>query len=141
MVVVYSLISFLAFILFIKNDHNYFVQFQALTLLHKSNYDVGKASLSLVPDGGPILCRDEMEEWTSGQSMTSKNVNFKVPSTFLKQSQRMSISITNRETSIKTFKIMFLFFSGEATLFEEGIRKHGKEFNEIQQEYVSSCLR
>jgi len=64
--------------------------FQALTLLHKSNYDVGKASLSLVPDGGPILCRDEMEEWTSG----------------------------------------------EATLFEEGIRKHGKEFNEIQQEYL-----
>lgn len=64
--------------------------FQALTLLHKSNYDLGKASTSLVPDGGPILCRDEMEEWTSG----------------------------------------------EAALFEEGIRKHGKEFNEIQQEYL-----
>lgn len=64
--------------------------FQALSILHKSNYNIGKASTALVPDGGPILCRDEMEEWTSG----------------------------------------------EATLFEEGIRKHGKEFLEIQQEYL-----
>jgi len=64
--------------------------FQALTVLHKSSYDLGKALTGLVPDGGPVLCRDEMEEWSSG----------------------------------------------EGTLFEEGIRKHGKEFLEIQQEYL-----
>lgn len=64
--------------------------FQALNILHKSDYDIGKAVSGLIPDGGPVLCRDEMEEWSSG----------------------------------------------EATLFEEGIRKHGKEFLEIQQEYL-----
>lgn len=31
-----------------------------------------------------------------------------------------------------------LYCLGEATLFEEGVRKHGKEFLEIQQDYVSS---
>lgn len=64
--------------------------FQALSILHKCDYDLGKAVSGLIPDGGPVLCRDEMEEWSSG----------------------------------------------EATLFEEGIRKHGKEFLEIQQEYL-----
>ncbi|XP_065661790.1 metastasis-associated protein MTA3 [Hydra vulgaris] len=62
----------------------------ALLMLHKNDYDIGKAVSALIPDGGPILCRDEMEEWSSG----------------------------------------------EAALFEEGIRKHGKEFIEIQQEYL-----
>lgn len=64
--------------------------FQALNILHKSEYDVGRAVGVLIPDGGPVLCRDEMEEWSSG----------------------------------------------EASLFEEGIRKQGKEFLEIQQEYL-----
>lgn len=63
---------------------------QALSVLHKSKYDIGKAVTGLIPDGGPVLCRDEMEEWSSG----------------------------------------------EATLFEEGVRKHGKEFIEIQQDYL-----
>jgi len=64
--------------------------FQALNILHKCEYNLGMAVSGLIPDGGPVLCRDEMEEWSSG----------------------------------------------EATLFEEGIRKHGKEFLEIQQEYL-----
>ena len=37
-------------------------------------------------------------------------------------------------------KILFQCILGEATLFDEGIRKHGKEFNEIQQEYVKLFL-
>ena len=35
---------------------------------------------------------------------------------------------------------IFSSIAGEATLFEEGIRKHGKEFLEIQQEYVRRFL-
>jgi len=64
--------------------------FHALSTLHKNGYDLGKGITGLIPDGGPVLCRDEMEEWSSG----------------------------------------------EATLFEEGVKKHGKEFIEIQQEYL-----
>ena len=35
----------------------------AMDVLHKHKYDVSKAIASLVPSGGPVLCRDEMEVW------------------------------------------------------------------------------
>ncbi len=41
-------------------------QFHALCVLHKSSYDLSKAVGCLVPSGGPVLCRDEMEEWSAG---------------------------------------------------------------------------
>ena len=43
-----------------------FLQFHALCVLHKCDYDLSKAVGSLVPSGGPVLCRDEMEEWSAG---------------------------------------------------------------------------
>lgn len=60
--------------------------------LHKSVYDVAKAISALVPQGGPVLCRDEMEEWSAS----------------------------------------------EASLFEEALEKYGKDFTDIQQDFVSS---
>lgn len=41
-------------------------QFHALAVLHKSSYELSKAVGCLVPSGGPVLCRDEMEEWSAG---------------------------------------------------------------------------
>lgn len=60
--------------------------------LHKSVYDVAKAISALVPQGGPVLCRDEMEEWSAS----------------------------------------------EASLFEEALEKYGKDFTDIQQDFVSA---
>lgn len=60
--------------------------------LHKSVYDVAKAISALVPQGGPVLCRDEMEEWSAS----------------------------------------------EASLFEEALEKYGKDFTDIQQDFVST---
>jgi len=40
----------------------------AMQLLHQNNYDLGKAVCALVPSTGPILCRDEIEEWTAGEA-------------------------------------------------------------------------
>lgn len=40
----------------------------AMHTLHKHNYDIGKAVCSLVPSNGPILCRDEMEEWSASEA-------------------------------------------------------------------------
>lgn len=42
--------------------------FHAMDTLHKHNYDVAKAIASLVPPGGPVLCRDEMEEWAASEA-------------------------------------------------------------------------
>lgn len=36
--------------------------------LHRHNYDVAKAMSSLVPSTGPVLCRDEMEEWSASEA-------------------------------------------------------------------------
>lgn len=60
--------------------------------LHKNGYDMTRAIAALVPQGGPVLCRDEMEEWSAS----------------------------------------------EANLFEEALEKYGKDFTDIQQDFVSS---
>lgn len=67
-------------------------QFHAMDTLHRSLYDVAKAISALVPQGGPVLCRDEMEEWSAS----------------------------------------------EASLFEEALEKYGKDFTDIQQDFVST---
>lgn len=42
--------------------------FHAMDILHKHNYDITSAISSLVPQGGPVLCRDEMEEWSASEA-------------------------------------------------------------------------
>uniref|UniRef100_A0A670IA59 Metastasis associated 1 n=1 Tax=Podarcis muralis TaxID=64176 RepID=A0A670IA59_PODMU len=69
--------------------------FHAMDTLHKNIYDISKAISALVPQGGPVLCRDEMEEWSAS----------------------------------------------EANLFEEALEKYGKDFTDIQQDFVSSILQ
>lgn len=36
--------------------------------LHKSRYSIEGALSSLVPASGPVLCRDEMEEWSASEA-------------------------------------------------------------------------
>lgn len=36
--------------------------------LHLHNYDLAEAISSLVPSTGPVLCRDEMEEWSASEA-------------------------------------------------------------------------
>ncbi|KAK2150440.1 hypothetical protein LSH36_405g02071 [Paralvinella palmiformis] len=42
--------------------------YHAMDILHKHNYDISKAIASLVPSSGPVLCRDEMEEWSASEA-------------------------------------------------------------------------
>lgn len=43
-------------------------QFHAMDTLHKQNYSVDGAMCSLVPSSGPVLCRDEMEDWSASEA-------------------------------------------------------------------------
>uniref|UniRef100_A0A096LT94 Metastasis associated 1 family, member 2 n=1 Tax=Poecilia formosa TaxID=48698 RepID=A0A096LT94_POEFO len=43
--------------------------FHAMDTLQKNNYDLARAMSTLVPQGGPVLCRDEMEEWSASEAM------------------------------------------------------------------------
>uniref|UniRef100_A0A8C6U140 Metastasis associated 1 family, member 3 n=1 Tax=Neogobius melanostomus TaxID=47308 RepID=A0A8C6U140_9GOBI len=42
--------------------------FHAMDTLHRHNYDLSSALSVLVPTGGPVLCRDEMEEWSASEA-------------------------------------------------------------------------
>lgn len=36
--------------------------------LHQYNYSLEDAMCSLIPNSGPVLCRDEMEEWSASEA-------------------------------------------------------------------------
>lgn len=42
--------------------------FHAYQALHAHKYNIGAALTSLVPTTGPVLCRDEMEDWSSAEA-------------------------------------------------------------------------
>ena len=42
--------------------------FHAMDTLHQYDYDLAGAFCSLVPSTGPLLCRDEMEEWSASEA-------------------------------------------------------------------------
>ncbi|KAK9712334.1 ELM2 domain [Popillia japonica] len=42
--------------------------FHAMDTLHRHTYDLSSALCSLVPSSGPVLCRDEMEEWSASEA-------------------------------------------------------------------------
>ncbi|KPP67845.1 metastasis-associated protein MTA3-like, partial [Scleropages formosus] len=42
--------------------------FHAMDTLHRHGYHLSSAIGILVPQGGPVLCRDEMEEWSASEA-------------------------------------------------------------------------
>ncbi|XP_078490676.1 MTA protein isoform X1 [Ciona intestinalis] len=42
--------------------------FHTLTCLHKNKYNIADAISSLVPKTGPMLCKDEMEDWSPSEA-------------------------------------------------------------------------
>jgi metastasis-associated protein MTA len=39
-----------------------------LNVLHENGYDIGKAALSLITANGPVLCKDEIEDWSAAEA-------------------------------------------------------------------------
>ena len=39
-----------------------------MDMLHEHGYNIGKAALSLVTAAGPIICKDEMEDWSAAEA-------------------------------------------------------------------------
>ncbi|CAL8111643.1 unnamed protein product [Orchesella dallaii] len=42
--------------------------FHAMDTLHQYSYNISAAISALVPSSGPVLCRDEMEEWSASEA-------------------------------------------------------------------------
>ena len=66
----------------------------ALKILHKCNYDIAKAVMELVPNTGPLLCRDEMEEWSASEANLFEEAMEKYGKDFSEIRQDF-VSITN----------------------------------------------
>ena len=65
--------------------------------LHQSEYDLGKAMCALVPPTGPILCRDQMEEWSASEA-----------NLFEEAMGNINISIwLNSQTQAKSFILLY----------------------------------
>ena len=45
-----------------------FLQQHALDVLHQNDYNIGKAALSLITANGPVLCKDEIEDWSPAEA-------------------------------------------------------------------------
>lgn len=45
-----------------------YFQFHAMDTLHRHSYSIEASMCSLVPSSGPVLCRDEMEEWSASEA-------------------------------------------------------------------------
>lgn len=91
--------------------------------LHENSYDIAKATSSLVPSTGPVYCMDEMEQWSIGNTVIHCCDNFVVWCQFL-YSFKYTIYISYKQD--------------EARRFEEGIHKYGKDFLDLQHEFVSN---
>ncbi|PAA78800.1 hypothetical protein BOX15_Mlig019708g1, partial [Macrostomum lignano] len=44
-----------------------YTQAHAYRMLHSSKYDLGRAFCRLVTDSGPVLCRDQLEDWSASE--------------------------------------------------------------------------
>ncbi|XP_054758420.2 metastasis-associated protein MTA3-like isoform X2 [Lytechinus pictus] len=42
--------------------------FHAMDVLHQQAYELAKAMAILVPAGGPVICRDQLEEWSASEA-------------------------------------------------------------------------
>ena len=43
-------------------------QFHAMDVLSRYKYDIAKAVAAMVPPGGPVICRDQLEEWSASEA-------------------------------------------------------------------------
>lgn len=80
--------------------------------LHQHGYDLSNALASLVPSTGPVLCRDEMEEWSASEANLFEEALDKYGKDFVDirtdfvSTQLMQLRMNNKFTNM-----CFLYFS------------------------------
>lgn len=75
--------------------------------LHRHNYDVAKAMSSLVPSSGPVLCRDEMEEWSASEANLFEEALDKYGKDFSDIRQDFVSAKSREDRAIGMFRIFY----------------------------------
>lgn len=73
--------------------------------LHQYNYSLEDAMCSLIPNSGPVLCRDEMEEWSASEANLFEEALDKYGKDF--NDIRQDFVSTYRIYSFQRFKITY----------------------------------
>lgn len=74
--------------------------------LHKHDYSIESAMCSLVPSSGPVLCRDEMEEWSASEANLFEEALDKYGKDFTDIRQDF-VSTYRKRVTIKHFQFLF----------------------------------
>lgn len=91
--------------------------------LHQYNYSLEDAMCSLIPNSGPVLCRDEMEEWSASEANLFEEALDKYGKDFN----------DIRQDFVSTYRIYFVLFNNLKLQFfilnlisasMENIKKH-----------------
>lgn len=75
--------------------------------LHKHDYSIESAMCSLVPSSGPVLCRDEMEEWSASEANLFEEALDKYGKDFTDIRQDFVSTYRKRVVTIKHFQFLF----------------------------------
>lgn len=75
--------------------------------LHKHSYSIETAMCSLVPSSGPVLCRDEMEEWSASEANLFEEALDKYGKDFTDIRQDFVSKNRKSSISISSFSIFF----------------------------------
>ena len=78
-------------------------QFEAMSLLHQHHYDLSAALSCLVPSTGPMLCRDQMEEWAASEA----NLFEEALDKYGKDFNDIRQDFVSTERSLKFFLLIF----------------------------------
>lgn len=84
--------------------------------LHKHDYSIESAMCSLVPSSGPVLCRDEMEEWSASEANLFEEALDKYGKDFTDIRQDF-VSTYRKRATIKHFQFLFSFKTTIQILF------------------------
>ena len=85
-----------------------------MDMLHYQGYDITKSVSALVPAGGPVICHDQLEEWSASEANLFEEALEKYGKDFNDIRQDFVSEVTSNWYSLvgHNWFFLFIFFSG-----------------------------
>lgn len=106
-------------------------QYYSFKMLHETNYNVDKALLKFVPETGPVLCRDEFEDWSENDDALFELALERVGKDF-NQIKREYLSCKSLESIIE----YYYMWKTTNNYIQRKIQKETQEGKKLNQIYI-----
>ncbi len=84
--------------------------FHAMNTLHENNYELGKAVLNLITQSGPVICKDELEDWSASEANLFEDALEKYGKDFNEiRKVYIDLAYYNIKIILQLFKLFFLY--------------------------------